>query len=1003
MLFLDTETYNEVDISAGAHIYARTAEVLILTVAESTGPVLCFDLTESDHGAVAALSRLLARNELVCAHNAQFDRLILREAMGLDVPLERWRCSMVKALAHGFPASLEKVGAALGLPVEMSKIAEGKKLIRRFCMPAPKNHKADRYTRETHPGEWGQFLEYATRDTEAMREIWRRLPDWNYRRKEIELYHLDQRINERGMRIDRELVEAGVAAAANEKQDLLDRCAQLTGGLVEKPTMREKLRQYLNTGFGLDLANTQANTLRHELKRTDLPKDARALMEISIAANKASTAKYAALAPAIDDQDARFRGGLQFDGAARTRRWCLPGNHEVLTRDAGWQRLDEWSGGDIAQWRAGTVTFEPATRVWFDYTGPMYRASRPGRIECTMSPEHRLCAPRGGAQTAGAAYGGHVLGVPRGGVRREKPISTIKTRILVMLQHDGYDGANVVEWSFVKRRKYTRCLKLLACAGVPYTTSERANGVLRVSVSRKNAPDWLVKRNWGPWLIAEAHDPRAFVDELQYWDVGNRRDKQVEVCAKRRVNAEWTVTMAHLAGYAGTLSERQNGYWYANITFSGNAVSIKPEDWSCVHHEGPVYCAVTRTGYFLVRCNGVIHVTGNSGRTFQPHNLPSRGLPPAGAVALYIDALKAGVHHLVFDDLMLFSSAALRGVVVAPPGRKLAVSDLSNIEGRKNAWVAGEQWKLDAFRAFDRGEGPDLYNITATSIVGGDPYDVPKVTRNVFGKVPDLALGYEGGVGALQTFAKAYGVRMADHWETIQANIAREHVERAAQNYRDWGRNFAEAMDIDAKEWVASETVKLAWRARHPAVCSLWAATKEAFIRAFDNPGRVYNCGKHLQFRRTEYAGEDYMLLRLPAGRFLVYYQPEVKTVESKRPGADGKIITRTDRTLSYMGQDTRQGSPTYGKWARMGTYGGKLVENICQSSSRDVLAEAMPRIESAGFEIVLTVHDEVVTECALDRSVDELSALLAEVPTWAPGLPLAAAGFEADRYRKDD
>src|SRR5690606_21910391 len=168
----------------------------------------------------------------------------------------------------------------------------------------------------------------------------------------------------------------------------------------------------------------------------------------------------------------------------------------------------------------------------------------------------------------------------------------------VMLQHDGHDrtgdsSGGGITWWFTKQRKYTRCQKLLAAAGVPFTARRRDDGVFVVSVKKSEAPSWLRKRDFGPWLLEERHDPRTFIDEIQYWDGGNRRDKQIEVCAKERVNAEWTCTMAHLAGYAGTLTQRSNGYWYANISKSGNGVSIKPADWSRRAFQGKVYCPVT--------------------------------------------------------------------------------------------------------------------------------------------------------------------------------------------------------------------------------------------------------------------------------------------------------------------------------------------------------------------------------------------------------------------------
>ena len=715
MLYLDTETYNaEKDISAGTYEYARTAEVLLMTYAFDDGPVRCWDIpagtisvdgevVQRPDGLPGELSSVLLADETcaqpITAHNAMFDRVVLthwlHNSFGYDIKrhgAKRWRCTMCKALTHGFPGSLDQLGQILGLPQDRAKLKDGKALIRRFCKPAPKNHKADRYDCRTHPDEWAKFCEYAVRDIEAMREIDRRLPDWNYRGFELGMYHLDQRINDRGFMVDRELVEAGSRAAGDEKQALAARFIELTGGAVARPKMRAQFMKFLNETYHMELDNTRSQTFKNLLADPDhgLPVEAVELMQISIMSNKTSTAKYTALEPAISP-DGRFRGGLQFAGAARTRRWA--------------------------------------------------------------------------------------------------------------------------------------------------------------------------------------------------------------------------------------------------------------------------------------------------GRTFQPHNLPSRGLPPQKAVDQYIRALKSGVHDLLFDDLMLFGSAVLRGVLVASEGKQLTVADLSNIEGRANAWLAGETWKLEAFEAFDQGEGPDLYNVTAGSLLGQDPYEISKTDRNVMGKVPELALGYQGGVGAFQTFARAYGVHMADHWDTIRANMP-TFAASAEENYNIWGRE--RDPELPSTEWIASETVKLAWRHRHPAIARLWHACEAAARNALKNPGSTFQAGPYLRFKKVSHAGHGYLLMRLPSGNFLVYFAPRIAT----------------DGTLTHMGLNglTRQ-------WERQSTYGGKLVENACQSLSRDILAQNMPACEEAGFEILLTVHDETVTEAPIDDaySANRLAALMATRPAWADGFPLAAAGFVASRYKKDD
>ena len=150
-------------------------------------------------------------------------------------------------------------------------------------------------------------------------------------------------------------------------------------------------------------------------------------------------------------------------------------------------------------------------------------------------------------------------------------------------------------------------------------------------------------------------------------------------------------------------------------------------------------------------------------------------------------------------------------------------------------------------------------------------------------------------------------------------------------------------------------------------------------ILAAGSPGKTFAVASgRLSFFRSK----GWLRMLLPSGRSLCYPSPKVE---------DGK--------LSYMGIDqyTR-------KWDRLPTYGGKLIENATQAAARDVLARGMLAADAAGYEIVLSVHDEIIAETPDTEaySVDQLAAIMATPPAWADGLPLAAAGFEAARYRKD-
>lgn len=337
------------------------------------------------------------------------------------------------------------------------------------------------------------------------------------------------------------------------------------------------------------------------------------------------------------------------------------------------------------------------------------------------------------------------------------------------------------------------------------------------------------------------------------------------------------------------------------------------------------FCGAARTGRW-------------SGRLFQPQNLPrTPDWFDAEEQAATVEAIKTDTLDLLVGDPIKRASYAIRGAIVAPEGKKLVVADLANIEGRVLAWLAGEEWKLDAFRAYDAGTGPDLYLVTAGNILGKKPDAVTKAERQSTGKVPELACGYQGAVGAFSSMARIYGLDLPEH-EVLR--------------------------------------IVRGWRERNPNIVRLWYDLEDAAISAARTPGVTVSIGR-LRLRRDG----NWLRLGLPSGRALCYPSPKV---------SDGR--------LSYMGMNQYSR-----KWERIDTYGGKLAENATQAVARDVLACGMLAAEEAGYEIVLSVHDELVAEVADEArfTAAGLIEIMIDNPPWADGLPLAADGEEMRRYRK--
>lgn len=698
-LWIDTETWNEVPINVGTPKYATTVEVTLFAWAVDDEPAQVWDVTADPTPPLDLTMAVLMADE-VWAHQSNFDRTVLRHALpALCPPLEKWRDTMVQAYSHSLPGKLEVLCAVLGVPEDKAKAKRGKQLVQLFCKPRPKNSKVRRATRETHPVEWAEFVDYARLDVEAMRHIHGLMPKWNYpnNTSELALWHLDQKINDRGIAVDLDLAHAALAAVEDEKVVLAEKTVEMTGGELASTTKRDRMLEYVLGTFGVALPDMTAATLERRLEDENIPEPMKDLLRIRLQATSTSTSKYKTLVKATN-LDGRLRGLLQFNGAGRTGRWA--------------------------------------------------------------------------------------------------------------------------------------------------------------------------------------------------------------------------------------------------------------------------------------------------GRTFQPQNLPRPTLKQS-AIDDSIEAIKAGSAGFIYTNVMEVASSAIRGCLMAPEGRILRVSDLSNIEGRALAWLAGEEWKLDAFRAYDNilgydekgkaiREGHDLYILAFAKSFGIDPEAVDKDQRQV-GKVQELALGYAGGVGAFVTFAMAYNIDLDDLAAAILETASPELVAEA-RSFWQWllKQSKPNTFGMSEDTFVACDVVKRGWRQGHAKVVAWWGMLEQAFRDACDSPATTFDCGT-VKIRRDG----TWLRIRLPSGRFLCYPAPRIDE--------KGKC--------SYMGMDqyTR-------KWSRIHTHGGKLAENVTQAFARDVLASNMPAIDAAGYQIVLTVHDEILSETpdTDDFHHDQLSAFMSTVPPWSPGLPLSSAGFSSHRYKKD-
>lgn len=319
-----------------------------------------------------------------------------------------------------------------------------------------------------------------------------------------------------------------------------------------------------------------------------------------------------------------------------------------------------------------------------------------------------------------------------------------------------------------------------------------------------------------------------------------------------------------------------------------------------------------------------------AGRLIQPQNFtkPPKGWEPEKSIKLILDEEHPdwAFSHLV---------TALRGAICSPPGMVMSISDLAGIEGRVLPWLCFFEEKLAKIRA-----GMDMYLVAASAIYN-KPYeslndDSPERTP---GKVAELALGFQGAVGALNQMARNYSLPEYEDQEGLK--------------------------------------IVRGWRAANKPIVDFWYAAERAAKNAILKPGTAFPVG-----RLTYIVQGDFLFCYLPSGGRIAYFQPMLEN------GA-----------ITFMGWDSKVKG-----WCVIETYGGKLVENATQATAREVLAHGMMVADSRGFLIVGSVHDEILScQRPLKKyNFKALNAAMTLLPAWADGLPLGAAGYTEQRYKKD-
>lgn len=343
------------------------------------------------------------------------------------------------------------------------------------------------------------------------------------------------------------------------------------------------------------------------------------------------------------------------------------------------------------------------------------------------------------------------------------------------------------------------------------------------------------------------------------------------------------------------------------------------------------------------RVRGLLQFYGAStgrwaGRLVQIQNLPRNIMSDLDLARNLLLEKNYEAIELLFDSVPDVLSQLIRTAFIPSKDSRFIVSDFSAIEARVIAWLAGERWRIDVFNSHGK-----IYEASASQMFGVPIDEITKDSEyRRKGKISELALGYQGSVGALMAMG---------------------------------------AIDMGLEEDELKPLVDT-WRRSNPNIVKLWWDIGDAAVKAVK--GRMTVTMQHgLKFSYRS----GILFITLPSGRSLAYVRPRIEIDER---------YNKDKLTFEGIMPGTR-------RWGRVDTYGGKLTENIIQAIARDCLSESMIRLDQAGYKIVAHIHDEVVLDVPDNfGSLEEVEAIMGESISWAPGLPLGAEGFESKYYKKD-
>lgn len=957
VLGIDIETFSSVDLAkCGVYRYVEAPDFEILLFAyafddEEPGIV---DMACGEKIPSEVLAALDDAEIIKAAWNAQFERTCIGRYLGRTLSPDSWRCSMVHAASLSLPLSLKN--AAQVLKTGEQKDRAGENLIKYFsvpCKPTKSNGGRTRNLPEHDPAGWRNFKAYCLQDVRTERDIRKRLELFPMPEAEWAFYHMDQRINDRGVGIDTELVHQAIACDLMLSDEMTKRAYELTG--LENPNSVSQLKQWLEEkGIPIDsLGKKDVAAMIKELDKNGCDQEALDMLKLRLQMAKSSVKKYQA-AERYVNQDGRARGLFQFYGANRTGRFSgrgiqlqnLPQNH-IST-------LDE------ARELVKLGCFEAVE---------MFYGNTPDVLSQLI---RTMLVPKEGCEFIVADF------------------SAIEARVLA------WEAGENWRLDAFKDGKDIYCESASQMFHVP-VVKHGVNGELRqkgkVAELACIAEGSLVLTDKGLVPIEKVTREHRLWDGEQWIT----HDGVIEKGKREVIEYEGLrATPNHIVWVEGQTRPIQFG-----IAASSGAHLIQTGDGREAIRLGENYFfreTMEPENEFMLCPDKMHRVRSNTvAAPFESDERIVKGMP---------DLFSAEADTVMAGPEADSGKAAVREPQrqgISQLWRKRNTVCVSKRDGGGSVsyseiWAAGQR----------NGVRPDRHK---RGLCAGE-HTICRPRYKLHQSAAECLVKIRSGILALflhsrdtevvrrieqgrdYSGCRDSSIREKEKLETDSGKVRVYDIRNAGRYHRftvsgklvhncGYGGSSGALISMGALEMGLKETelpdLIQDWREANPKIVQYWWDVEKAAVETYKNH-KEHAIG---QLKFQYYSGTLWMVL--PSGRKLAYLKPKLQ------PNRFGRM------SLTFEGVGANN------KWSRQETYSGKLVENATQAIARDILTEAMWRLENAGFEIVGHVHDEVIIEAPIGKHTPEdICKIMAENPCWCMDLPLAAAGYRGDYYFKD-